>query len=199
MVGHFNKLIVVVMAIFLFAVTGCGNNLTDRDGNSYKTVKIGSQIWMAENLKVKTEDSWCYEDKESNCQKYGRLYNWEAAKTACPVGWHLPSKDEFETLLVAVGGKEIAGKKLKSTTGWKEHKGKDCNGDDAFGFSALPAGVWFFNKGHYNGEGKTAGFWGSTESDIFSAYNIILFGVIDLAKLDYYHKDLGISVRCLKD
>mgnify|MGYP003552670525 CR=1 FL=1 len=91
------------------------NTLTDpRDGKTYKIVKIGNQTWMAENLNVKTKDSWCYDDEESNCKKYGRLYTRRAAMKACPSGWHLPSKSEFETLIEAVGGKSEAGKMLKS-------------------------------------------------------------------------------------
>ena len=140
-------LVVVFCAEGAFAASEKGTMPDARDGESYQTVRIGKQIWMAENLKVKTEGSWCYEDKESDCQKYGWLYNWDAAKVACPVGWHLPSKEEFEILFEFVGGAqedawkwENAGKMLKSTNGWNEYGGKDGNGTDAFGFSALPAG-----------------------------------------------------------
>ena len=76
-----------------------------RDGKTYKTVKIGNQTWMAENLNFTTaEGSWCYDDDTVNCNKYGRLYSWETARDVCPAGWHLPSKAEFETLLSNVGG-----------------------------------------------------------------------------------------------
>ena len=88
-----------------------------RDGQTYRTVKIGEQVWMAENLNFKTDSSWCYNDEESNCQKYGRLYSWNAARSACPVDWHLPSKAEFETLLKAVGGMESRIRKMKKN-GW---------------------------------------------------------------------------------
>lgn len=201
MVRCFNKLVVALMATLLFAVTVCASNLTDRDGNSYKTVKIGSQIWMAENLKVKTEDSRCYEDKESNCQKYGRLYNWEAAKDACPAGWHLPSRAEWATLIVAVDGSIVeyalentAGFKLKSSSGWYS----SGNGTDAFGFSALPVGTRSHN-GRYYSEGNVAYFWSSTEDDSDFAYSMSLLYNNDDAGLYYFTKDFGFSVRCLKD
>ena len=179
-----------------------GTLLDDRDGQTYKTVKIGSQWWMAENLNyadsVTTASlkgkSWCYNDVASNCSKYGRLYTWAAAKTVCPSGWHLPSKTEFETLFTAVGGQDSAGTALKSTGGWFN----DGNGTDAFGFSALPAGDRGSNGG-CNYEGLNAYFWSSTEYDSNYAYNVLLYVNFDYAYLDYGNKDYGFSVRCLKD
>ena len=187
-------LIFFLMSLWAVALTGCDSNLTDRDGNSYRTVKIGSQTWMAENLKVRTEGSWCYEDKESNCQKYGRLYNWDEAKVACPAGWHLPSKGEFEALFVAVGSQDVAGKKLKSISGW----GKNGNGDDTFGFSALPAGDRG-SLGYYDVEGYYAYFWSSSEYNSNYAYYMGLGYDGDKAGLGSYDKIDGFSVRCLKD
>ena len=187
-------LTIFITSLWAVALTGCDSNLTDRDGNTYRTVKIGSQTWMAENLNVKTEGSWCYEDKESNCQKYGRLYYWDVAKTACPAGWHLPSKEEFEALFVAVSGEDVAGKKLKSTSGWKENG----NGDDAFGFSALPAGRRH-NDGDYTDEGGFAYFWSSSEGNRNRAYYMCLYYDNDNARLDDRKKGYGFSVRCLKD
>ena len=165
-----------------------------RDGKTYKTVKIGNQTWMAENLKERTEGSWCYEDKESNCQKYGRLYSWDAAKSACPAGWHLPSKGEFEALFVAVGGEDVAGKKLKSASGWKN----DDNGDDPFGFSALPAGRRYY-YGDFSNEGDNAYFWSSTEGSSYGVYYVNLNYNDGNAHQGYDSKYFGFSVRCLKD
>ena len=169
--------------------------LTDlRDGQTYKTVTIGTQTWMADNLNYETENSYCYNDDPSNCSKYGRLYTWAAAKTVCPSGWHLPSTTEFKTLFTAVGGSSTAGTVLKSTGGWYN----DGNGTDAFGFSALPAG----SRGYYGGydyEGSFAEFWSSTEYDSYDAYSMGLYYNYDHAGLPINLKVYGFSVRCLKD
>jgi uncharacterized protein (TIGR02145 family) len=126
------------------------NGLTDtRNGNKYKVVRIGKQVWMAENLNYKTEGSKCYgeggeinidgdkiklsnDDVQALCKKTGRLYNNFDQTIVCPSGWRLPSDEEWQILVDFVGGKEIAGKKLKSKDFW--------NGTDDYGFSALPAG-----------------------------------------------------------
>ncbi len=193
--------------------------LTDsRDGQTYRTVKIGSQIWMAENLNYEAESSWCYGDDPANCTKYGRLYTWAAAvgkdedecgygyrcglgsgdiRGACPKGWHLPSHDEWEALFTAVGGSSTAGSKLKSQTGWTAYSG--ITNEDAFGFSALPAG-YRNDNGDYYYEGDIAYFWSSTEGNGFSAYYMSLYCNGDDAGLyGSYGKDDGFSVRCLMD
>ena len=165
-----------------------------RDGKMYKIVKIGSQTWMAENLNYKTQDSYCYDDNESNCSKYGRLYKWSATKKVCPNGWHLPSKTEFKILIKSTGGEKEFGINLKSKVGW-DNGGK---GTDAFGFSALPAGGRD-DKGNYNFEGSLANFWSSTEVNSGDAYFIILNYGEDGAGLGYDYKYYGFSVRCLLD
>ena len=202
--------------------------LTDsRDKQTYKTVQIGDQWWMAENLKYETKNSYCYEDKSSNCDKYGRLYTWAAAmdsagiipgntangcgygeicnlgnvkvRGVCPEGWHLPSRDEWDTLLTAVGGKATAGTMLKSTEGWNDKDdGTSGNGSDAYSFSALPAGDRNGN-GNFLDEGSNAYFWSSTESDNFSAYYMYLYYINVNAYLYLSSKYYGFSVRCLKD
>lgn len=165
-----------------------------RDGQIYKTVKIGNQTWMAQNLNYKTENSYCYNDDPANCSKYGRLYTWAAATSACPSGWHLPSEAELETLIDAVGGQTTAGTKLKSTSGWYD----GGNGADAFAFSVLPAG----NRdvyGKYTYEGKNAYFWSSSEDYTHNLYFMLLGYDYDVAALRYINKNIGFSVRCLKD
>jgi TolB-like protein len=89
-----------------------GTFTDSRDKKTYKTVVIGGNRYMVENLNYKKGKSWCYGNNNSNCDKYGRLYDWKTAKTVCPAGFHLPSRQEWNNLVTAVGGKEVAGKKL---------------------------------------------------------------------------------------
>ena len=168
--------------------------LDPRDGRSYEIAQIGSQIWLAENLHYMTDESYCYKDDTSYCDKYGRLYTWNAAKDACPEGWHLPSKDEFSVLIDAVGGENVAGKMLKSVSGW----GTKGNGIDAYSFAALPAGDFF--DGKYDFEGFVTFFWSSTLYSEYSAYHMNLYYDNRVALDDYSLKDyIRYSVRCLKD
>ena len=102
-----------------------------RDGQVYRSVKIGEQTWMAENLNYAMDESSCY-----NCQKYGRVYTWYAMMSACPTGWQRPLKSDFNTLIATVGGADMAGKALKSTNGWMG------SGTDNYGFSALSQDDW---------------------------------------------------------
>lgn len=173
-------------------VTG---NMTDsRDNQTYKTIQIGTQIWMAQNLNYKSANSYCYKDSAKYCTMYGRLYTWVVANTACPSGWHLPTKAEFKRLFTAVGGQSTAGKILKSTTGWIS----SGNGTDDYSFSALPAGNRL-NNGNYYDEGYGTYFWSSTNYNSDLAYYMYLNYYDDDANLLNYDKYLGFSVRCLKD
>ncbi len=183
----------LLIATSAFAETQ-GTLVDKRDGKKYKTVKIGDQTWMAENLNYEMQDSYCYDNNGSNCFKYGRLYTWKAAKKACPSGWHLPSKAELETLYNSVGGQSTAGTRLKSKNGWYD----SVNGTDTFGFSALPAGYRDSDE-YYDYEGTDAYFWSSTESTSYYAYVMYLNYYRDDAILSYYDKSDGFSVRCLKD
>lgn len=168
------------------------NTLKDlRDGQVYKTVKIGDQVWMAENLNFETDSSFCYNDSAKYCAKYGRLYEWSAAMDACPSGWHLPDLAEWKMLLAAVGGDSIAGTKLKSTSGWNS----DGNGTDDFGFTVLPAG----GRSSKDFVGEAAAFWTSEwygEYDDY-AYGIRLYTDTIVRKFNS-RKYIGSSVRCLK-
>ncbi|SHG34965.1 major paralogous domain-containing protein [Fibrobacter sp. UWCM] len=168
-----------------------GSFTDSRDGQTYKTVKIGDQVWMAENLNFETDSSYCYNDSAEYCAKYGRLYEWSAAMDACPSGWHLPDTAEWKTLLAAVGGDSIAGMKLKSTSGWNS----DGNGTDDFGFTVLPAGGW----GSKNFVGEAAVFW---TSEWYEGYDDYAYGIRlytdTIVRKGYSNKYIGSSVRCLK-
>lgn len=199
-----------------------GTMIDSRDGQIYKTVKIGVQTWMAENLNFKTNSSFCYNNKENFCTKYGRLYLWAAAmgmsesecgegfacslplgivQGVCPSGWHLPTLTDWNTLFSAVGGSSTAGKFLKSTVGWKEYNGQSGNGTDAFGFSALPAGNRYFEDGEedYYYEGTYAYFWSSIEYNSSEAYHMHFYYNGVSAYLGALNKSLGHSVRCLQN
>ena len=172
-----------------------GTMTDSRDGKTYKTVTIGSQTWMAENLNYEAETAYsiCYNYSAIYCAKYGLLYSWQGAANACPAGWHLPTKVEFETLFTEVGGQSTAGKVLRSTSGWNS-----CgNGTDTFGFSALPAGYRFYVDGFYS-EGYLACFWSSTEGD-HVMYSMCLHYNLENADLVAFNFRQGLSVRCLRD
>ena len=174
--------------------------LTDeRDGQTYKTVNIGTQVWMAENLNYKTANSYCYNDSAKYCTKYGRFYTWAAATKACPTGWHLPSNDEWNTLFTAVGGSSTAGKMLKSANGWNDDDWVSGNGTDTYAFSALPAGCRSYDDWGYDYEGNVTHFWSSTEEGSNGVYNVLMGYGYDDADLDYNGKYYGFSVRCIKD
>lgn len=167
--------------------------LTDsRDGQTYKTVKIGSQIWMAENLNYGTENSYCYDNNVANCSKYGRFYTWAAAMTACPSGWHLPSKSEWETLIIAAGG--VTETMLGGIEYMYTRELISGDSTDAFGFSALFAG-YYSESGNFIEEG-CAYFWSATEpEDTDTPYDLYFNGEISLLTIE--DKNNGLSVRCL--
>jgi len=167
-----------------------GSFTDTRDGKTYKTVTIGKQTWMAENLNYEAAGSKCYYNDPANGQKYGRLYDWETAKTACPSGWHLPSDKEWKELVNFVGGDKIAGKKLKASSGWNE----DGNGTNVLGFSALPGGDGSFSNIGYSGN-----WWTSTEYSVGDAYYWRMTSGCADVNSSYYNKSYLYSVRCLRD
>lgn len=105
-IASFFVTLLTVLVIILIEL-GSPSMTDERDDRRYKTVQIGSQTWMAENLNYKTKNSKCYGGSLKNCQKYGRLYNWNDAVNACPSGWHLPTKNEYEKLIEFAGGTQI--------------------------------------------------------------------------------------------
>ena len=193
------RVALMCVALVAMLVPNClANNIgsmTDpRDGQVYKTVKIGNQTWMAENLNFETADGSCFDDRTTNCLRYGHLYPWSSAMEACPEGWHLPDSMEWNALFAAVGGIESAGKSLKFTEGWRN----SGNGTDEFGFSAFPVGI-LYGSSEQSPKNEYASFWSSTETSEEGAYGMYLNYYSNGAKLGIDSKDAAFSVRCLKD
>jgi len=191
-----------------------GSFTDPRDRQVYKTVKIGNQIWMAENLNYNAD----------GCKQaeYGKRYFWETAKVACPEGLHLPSDEEWHTLIDFAVGKNVAGWKLKSAKVWSglnpsneqleklvDIAGKADNiaerrklkigwrnyfipsrGTDAYGFCALPCGE-FFNFG----------WWSATKYTIFNfeEYSNKVHHTPSYNRRDGYNGGFSLTVRCVKD
>ena len=181
----------VLSACALF-LSACSESFTDsRDGQSYDVVKIGDLTWMAENLNFETSGSFCPENDSRNCKRLGRLYSWAEAKSVCPEGWRLPTKEDFESLIAATGGA------LKARDGWF----KKGNGSDAFGFKALPSGYRSVD-GKFDGIGGYAYIWSATE-DVenreSNAYYLFLSFSSDAASINAFAKEDYRSVRCVSN
>jgi len=182
-----------------------GKFTDERDGKTYKTVKIGNQVWMAENLNFDCPGSKVYDDDPANGEKYGRLYRWKTALKVAPKGFHLPTADEWQKLIDFVGGKEVAGTKLKSSSGWRGDVSltvitHDGNGTDDYGFSALPGG---YGAGRdFCHSGYCGYWWSATECDATDAHAASMDGLRGICagvtlgqdpKREFY------SVRCVRD
>ena len=196
-------------------------SVTDIDGNAYKTVQIGNQVWMSENLKTSryrngglipnvttdntawgnlTTGAWCYFNNDvSNNAIYGKLYNWYTTKgdTLCPTGWGVPTDAEWTTLIDYLGGGSVAGGKMKSvgTAYWSS---QSAGTDNSSGFSVLPGGYRYYN-GSFNYIRDNAFFWSATESGSPSAWTRTLNDYNGTVNRDNFFKTVGASVRCLRD
>lgn len=203
------------------ATTG---TMTDsRDGQVYKIVTIGKQVWMAQNLNYETDASYCYKNQSDNCNKYGRLYTWADAmdsagawssngaecgyaktcspiypvRGVCPKDWHLPTYNEWQSLFSAVGGRSGAGLMLKSVSDWLN----GGNGTDEFSFTVLPAGNGL-TYGSGIDEGKYARFWIPTErkgDERLNADYVYFTSSSDNAISASLPKSYAFSIRCVKD
>jgi uncharacterized protein (TIGR02145 family) len=179
-----------------------------RDGEVYRKVEIGSQVWMAENLKYNANNSECYDNFYCvTYGPYGLSYDWETAMVACPEGWHLPSNEEWGKLLRRVemdqllnqlrddADSPIAGKYLKATNGWDN----GGNGLDTYEFAALPGGYGY----HYDPFGYDVGenglWWTASEYNRDRAYRRIMYYNDDGVYKDYLYKYHFLSVRCVKN
>ena len=220
-----------MVAFFLF-IGGCskngisvadtkpGSKVTDIDGNVYKTVIIGNQEWMAENLKVtryrngdtipNVKDTawvslitgaycWYNYDSVSNKKIYGALYNWYAVneiRGLAPDGWHIPSDVEWTTLTTFLGGDSIAAIKLKETgkTHWLNPNAGSTN---ETGFAALPGGS-LYNKETYSYLGNYGYWWSSTENELSTAWFRGMYYSSAVFR-NNSAKSNGYSVRCVKN
>ncbi len=217
------KILGVILLLVL--VHSCNKDdddtIKDSDGNAYTSVKIGTQIWMVENLKTThykngtgiplvtdgTEWSnlstpgycWYNNNESSYKDTYGALYNWFTINTGnlCPAGWHVPSKEEWATLATFLGGESIAGGKLKET-GTTHWQSPNTGASDESGFTALPGG-YRYDDGIFDFIGWNGFWWSTTVSYSDKAFSREL-------EFDYSYffefndpKKAGFSVRCVKD
>lgn len=194
--------------------------MTDtRDNKKYRTVEIGNRVWMADNIDHRTASSMCYDNDESNCDKYGALYTWAAAldldlhydttywsgdfgkpdlhhQGVCPKNWRIPNDLDWDDLMTAVGDSVTAGKKLKSASGWYG----GGNGTNDFGFSALPGGFFDYSVSEdFINIGRN-GFWWSVSNNnrVFAYYHGISYDR-DYRGSGQDRKLYGLSVRCVTD
>jgi uncharacterized protein (TIGR02145 family) len=208
---------------FISWISVPGSAVNDADGNSYPSVKIGTQIWMAKNLRttkfrngdqiittahatlnIESESNpkyqWAYEGKGSNAAVYGRLYTWYAVmdpRGVCPAGWHIPTIAETATLSTFLGGWDVAGGKMKEagTAHWEI---PNAGATNESGFTAIPGGYRSM-YGLFMSTGTLGFFWSSDEGYMDNAwYRYMNSGSNVLGGNSYFKKD-GLSVRCLKD
>jgi len=188
-----------------------GEFTDSRDGNVYRWVKIGDQVWLAENLRFKTKTgSWCWENTEDSCVTRGRLYNWPAAMQAAPPGWHVPSDDEWKKLEIALGltpeqadeeafridDDSLLAGKIKRTDAWREsYAGTPISITNESGFSAVGSGIYANGSFNHNGY---AGWWTSTDSDSLAWIRHIGFFDNTIDRV-LNRKEFAYAVRCVRD
>lgn len=177
----------------------------DRDGKSYKSIKVGNQEWMAENLAYSVTGSWTYWNDDKDGILYGRLYTWDAAKQAIPAGWHLPSDTEWKQLEIALGMSQVEadgidfrgtdeGAKLKALKGWIG----DDNGTDYVGLACKPGG-FRSSSSIFLGRESYGYWWTSTESDSSSAWFRLITYFKSQMNRNVNFKGEAYSVRCVKN
>jgi uncharacterized protein (TIGR02145 family) len=192
-------------------------SVIDVDGNSYKTIEIGTQTWMAENLRttkykdntnipmISSSTPWAALSSPGFCWynhdsiSYGAIYNWYAVNTdnLCPAGWHIPSDDEWTTLTTFLGGENVAGNKLRET-GTTHWASPNSGATNSSGFSALPGGFCRYD-GVFNNIRKHGYWWSVTEFSSIEVYYRDLASNYIYVNRSSSSKNSGFSVRCLKD
>lgn len=193
--------------------------MTDHEGNVYNVIVIGTQTWMAENLKttkyrngdligttlldISNESNpkyqWAYGDNENNVAIYGRLYSWGAVidnRNICPAGWHIPTDAEWTSLTNYLGGENVAGAKLKET-GTSHWVSPNPDVTNESGFTALPGGIRFSTG--FDGIGYFGFWWSTTPSNTISTWHRFLGSSGKKIGRNAYDNVNGFSVRCIKD
>jgi len=185
---------------------------------TYATVVIGTQTWMARNLSYNAAGSRCYDNLGNNCATYGRLYDWAAAmdlpsncnyntcseqistkhKGICPSGWHIPSSADWDALMKAVGGAHTAGRYLKAAWGWNISDVPISSATDKYGFSALPGGHCD-NNGYFFYISERGNWWTSSWDNATLAYDRYMEYNYEQVQYAALYKSLSLSVRCVKD
>jgi len=177
-----------------------------RDGKKYVYVVMGSRTWMAENLNydTKTSGSKCYDNQESYCATYGRLYDWNTAKTACPSGWHLATNADMNALMKYVNptckddSNCGAADKLKTTSGWNDDEdGNSGNGTDKYGFSALPGGFYYSEEGFDLVGGY--GLWWTSDNKTYVRVMFSSNEFVSVLDGSNSKNNNQLSVRCVRD
>ena len=194
----------------LFAVPDTGKFVDSRDGNSYKTIKLGNQVWMAENLRYskdiplgtsKSNKPHVYNPngKAENVEQFGYLYNWYAAEKACPEGWHLPTNSDWKQLKNAIIGENIGSQLAGKANLWNDGVLERNTSFGKSGFSVLPGGS--FDEKSCGNFGSFAYFWSATEYEYYSgnAYFRYIYYNYSGVVSNYSSKSDGFSVRCVKD
>jgi uncharacterized protein (TIGR02145 family) len=171
-----------------------------RNSQRYHTITTGNKTWMAQNLNYPAVGhSWCYENNASNCDKYGRLYDWYTATDVCPSGWHLPTRQEWNDLVTVAGGKDVAGIGLKAKSGWVRQDNKYI-GQDIYGFSALPGGFRHYLDGGFRNGGKVGYWWTATGSGKGYVYVRDINRDSDAVnEFSLGNTSSGYSVRCIQN
>jgi len=209
-----------VLMMIVLTTSSCGDKTPPKD-KTPDDVVIGTQTWTTKNLDVATfrngdaipqaktdeewgaasenkQPAWCYyENNTANGTKYGKLYNWYAVNDArglAPAGYHIPTDEEWTVLSTFLGGEDVAGKKMKSTSGWND----DGNGTNSSGFSGLPGGVRYYD-GDFYFVGSDGSWWSASESNGSNAWDRELnFHYSSLGRYSS-NENYGFSVRCVRD
>jgi uncharacterized protein (TIGR02145 family) len=220
---------VLIFSVLLINAQETGTFTDSRDGKSYEWVKIGDQVWMAENLNYKLADNdvgndWCYDNDQSNCDTYGHLYDWAAVmqgasssksnpsgvKGVCPEGWHVPSDEEWKELEMQLGMSQSDADSTRSrgTNEGSKLAGNaslwssgDLTSDPEFGNSGFTAlpGGSRYNKIHFLDIKWNGRWWSSTEDSSTDAWSRHMFYEVANVDRNRNHKECGFSVRCVRD